>query len=181
MIEKPINLKATSMIFDNFDKNKFVPKKVIEFGCGYGRNLRGAFDRYKCEFFGFDIDIDIINACKNSFSEVTCGFFEVADLCDISFYKKYKDKEFDLGIVSGFLMFVKVEMKKEIIEEMKRICKYLLVAEPSSIDVQHFIVDSTGINKEYNFDNYLQYGLVKIADQIRVSGCYLTLYLGTNL
>lgn len=121
---------ANPFIYKRMDKdhqeilNKEISEtdKVLDAGCGYGRNRH----MVKGFYIGVDISPDLIKEAKLLHPRDT---FLVADLTDLQF----EDKEFDVGFcISVKAMIVgnlgQTEWDK-IEKELKRVCKKVLLLE----------------------------------------------------
>ena len=124
--------------------------KVIEFGCCLARNLRVAHERYGCFCEGIDVTESVIKENQKYFKEK--GSFHKANLKGgAKFLHRYKDNEFDLGISFAFLLYFPAfsKEKKELINEMLRICKTCWFSEGAA-GYNGFPCDESRIQKEYN-------------------------------
>jgi SAM-dependent methyltransferase len=152
-LHDPKKVTGSEEAFDFFEKRYGKLNEnsaVIEFGCNLGRNLRVAQHRYGSKCVGIDINPYVIEENKKTFAER--DEFYVENLRDGGeFLKKFKDNEFDLGITCGFLLHVAADdNKKKLIQEIKRVCKYLWFSEPNSAGLD---MDSEKVDKTYNDGN----------------------------
>ena len=122
------------------------PKSALELGCGGALNLKRAQDEWrKCKITGIDINQHIIDWCANEYSKNSN--FICANLADASIMSQFKDKQFDIGFTSGFLMHIQEgQAKADLISEFIRVCKYGTMFE-------HFENNNELIYNEGNYNN----------------------------
>jgi ubiquinone/menaquinone biosynthesis C-methylase UbiE len=128
----PPKLRWTQIFFTEYEKVRKVPinenSKILEVGCSVGRNLRAAHQVYGCNVVGIDINNECLERCRSVFGER--GEFYEADLRDASFFSRFKDNEFDIGITCQFLMHIGTGPEKEkLIQEIVRVCKETIFLE----------------------------------------------------
>lgn len=107
----------------------FSPRNILEFGCGYGYFLsrinERSRDKRKIGLYGIDFSLTQITAARSFCKD---GHFEV---CDLTGRKtKYKDREFDVSVGVGILMYVSNKRILAVLSELRRICgKKIIMAE----------------------------------------------------
>jgi SAM-dependent methyltransferase len=98
------------------------PRKILEFGCGYGFLLRSIFEKNKGEleidFYGMDYSSSQIEQARAYFDS---GNFLCRDLTrNVS---EYNDLQFDIVIGLSVLMYIQPHQIDSTIRELKRVCK----------------------------------------------------------
>jgi ubiquinone/menaquinone biosynthesis C-methylase UbiE len=136
-------VKTTEKIFNFLSEKHKLNKdsRVLEIGCGMGRNLREARKKFGCHVTGFDINKNFIQMNKDFFKE-NC-FFEVSDFGkDVSLLSQYEANHFDFGISYAFLMCIPPSAQKtKLIHEFLRICKTAYIYEYYSISKEEVKVN----------------------------------------
>lgn len=98
------------------------PKRILEYGCGYGHLLKKISDincgKDDIEYYGIDFSSTQIENAKKYFSD---GKFYVGDITKL--LKNFEDNYFDVVIGVGVLMYLQKKDISKAILELKRVCK----------------------------------------------------------
>jgi SAM-dependent methyltransferase len=159
-------VKCIFEILDNKFPNLFNREsKILEIGCNLAKNLREFNSRYKSTCYGFDINKEAIDKCKEYFNSKDNFFCE--DLRETNGLSNYPDNFFDFGISTGFLMHLETgDDKDRLVKEFFRVCKNGLILELTcKTGFQHNVMEPN----EYvlSYDNYTRYN-----DQIELVDIY---------
>ena len=132
-------------LFDQLLKGRFSHcKKVLDVGCGYGRNLV-YFLKNDFEVFGVDQNAEAIDEVKRLSTELNphnqTENFQVALVEDLPF----DDQSFDLVICSAVLHFANDQQHFEkMVKSMRRVLKpggYLFSRLASNIGIEDLVTD----------------------------------------
>jgi SAM-dependent methyltransferase len=118
---------------------KLSPKKVLEVGCGYGKNMMNIRKRLICELYGVDFSVSQINKAKELFTGQEDVKFFVTNGASLPF----EDNSFDVVFTSAVILHNKPVVADSIRNELIRVSR-------------KYIVHSEDINKShtrYGYDN----------------------------
>lgn len=124
------------------------PKRILEVGCGFGRNIKflleSGIDSDKIE--GSDISQSMIKLAKKYINEKNIKL-KVAEISNLP----YKNKEFDLVLVHGVFMHVKPKNIKSALKEVLRVSgDYALIFEQNYNGNEYtFVHDYESLFKEH--------------------------------
>jgi len=102
------------------------PRKVLEIGCGFGKNLKFLLENlsYPPVLIGFDISNSMVRKAKENLHEkvlLGCGDINLLPFCD---------QTYDLVFTHATLMHVPEQNIKKAIHELERVAKqYLIIIE----------------------------------------------------
>lgn len=102
------------------------PEKVLEVGCGFGRNLKFLLEHlsFPASLIGFDISETMVRKAKRNLNERSS--LGCADVNALPFH----EKSYDLVFTHAILMHVQEKNIENAIREMMRIAKkYLVIIE----------------------------------------------------
>jgi demethylmenaquinone methyltransferase/2-methoxy-6-polyprenyl-1,4-benzoquinol methylase len=89
---------------------------VLDVGCGTGIHLK-LYQKTGCVVFGIDLSPSMLRVARNRLGDGAHLYFGDAA------HMPYKDKRFDLIIMSTVLHEMSTGMRFDVIEEVKRVCK----------------------------------------------------------
>lgn len=114
------------------------PKKVLEVGCGYGRNLKELKKVYPdCEIYGIDISTTQLENARDYLEEEEPHLFQYEEGQKLPF----DDNSFDLVFTSGVLCIMYPEVVDEICTDMLRVSsKYVVHNEDMKVEDFRFFV-----------------------------------------
>lgn len=152
------------------------PKKILEVGCGFGRNIKFLIENeIKAEKIeGSDISQKMIKFAKKYVNDKRVKF-RVAEVSELP----YKDKEFELVLVHGVFMHVKPKNIENAIKEVLRVSSgYVLIFEQNYNGNEYtFVHDYEGllktskgkiIDKKIDKKTGLSYYYVKVLQKHKV-------------
>ena len=124
-------LNKRSEFLHDFIKGKIKnTNKILELGCGIGRNLSYLEKEGYCNIFGIDINQEAIRLSPETYenlrklkNNLVCSSLETG-------LKDYKDRDFHLIFTLCTLMHIHPEVEIEVFNQISRITKdYLLIIE----------------------------------------------------
>lgn len=123
------------------------PLKILEIGCGYGRNLKEI--RRKCpnaEIIGLDISSNQLEKAHNYLEKDNIKLIQYTEKTPFPF----EDNYFDVVFTSGVLCICYPEIMNQIRQEMKRVSnKYIVHNEDTRVqDIRFFQYDYEKIYKD---------------------------------
>ena len=148
------SLNKRSEFLHDFIKGKIKNRdKILELGCGIGRNLSYLEKEGYCNIFGIDINQEAIRLSPETYenlrklkNNLVCSSLETG-------LKDYKDSDFHLIFTLCTLMHIHPEVEIEVFNQISRITKdYLLTIEmETSIHDTHFPRNYKKIFESRNF------------------------------
>jgi len=120
------SILTTSIIFEI----KPTPKKILEFGCGYGRNLKLLEEKMgmDSEIYGLDISSTVLEKAKKYIH----GKAKLLLTTDNSI--PFPDKYFDVSFTSGVLNVNPPNEFEKICNELLRVTKFGIIHREQQID-----------------------------------------------
>jgi len=120
------------LLLDYFHSSKF--KRVLEFGCGFGRHLQYLREIPDLEVFGYDQSDSIVSSIKNWVEHE--WFHQHIQIGLPNSKLPYEDKCFDAVFTNSVLIHIPPEDVVDIIKELARIAKYQILHQEPSPDFQ---------------------------------------------
>jgi len=107
------------------EKFRFVPKKVLDVGCGNGVRLAAITQKYSAECYGIDPSKDAVGDGKRRYPSIRLSVGVASDL-------KFQESEFDLVLVNFVFHWMAREKLLRAVSEIDRVLQwegYLLIGD----------------------------------------------------
>lgn len=108
------------------------PQVYFEPGCCLGRNLRLMQERYEGHPYGLEVHPELVQAVEQQVPGVVMIQSNIFDV--ETWGPRFSDRMFDLTLTRSFLFYLPAGPDKHrVVQELKRISKFLLVMEPTAL------------------------------------------------
>ena len=139
------------------DGHLLPPRNYFEPGCCLGRNLRLLHERYGGDAYGLEVHHELVTATEAAVPGVRMF---IANVFDVDRWAtNLVDRYFDLTLTRSFLFYLPPGLAKcFVVEELKRVSKFLLVMEPNFTNTGRWGPEDRG-SYVCSWEHWEDYGL----------------------